>query len=592
MTRTDGVRRSLARISRAAVLLSVVVLGCELDEGALVGELSARVVVAPKSITLRNDQVADFLAVGLTPAGDTATIAVTWSATGGTVIGTSNVGSRHYAQFQAGIQPGTFAVVATGHPGEDSDTALVTVTTVGVASVTVAPATPSVSAGSTVQLTATPKDAAGNPLAGRVVTWMTNAPTIAIVSTTGRVTGMAVGSATITGTSEGVSGTAAVTVTAAVLATYYVAPTGNDADPGTEVAPFKTIQQAASLVNPGDVVIVEDGVYTDHNGDGAVFKITRGGTAGGKVTFKARNRWGAKLDGQNGTTANGIDFDNGIGYVRVEGFDIFGVANRGSPTTGRGSASGIDLYDGGHTSEIVGNHIHNVGQVCTLSTNTNGQVAIFLQQPNVTVEQNLIHDIGRFFPGENGCTYTGFTGYQTLDHGIYLNGGSPGADGALIRNNVFYNTRHGWAVQMYPGSLSNVNVLNNTFAFGNPNKNYTHIVLDATISGTTIANNIFYNPEGGKTIEAGGFSGTITISTNITMGTAMTDRSSIPAGMLLVNNRLTTDPLFVNALGGDFHLLAGSPAIDGGLSVSLVTIDFDGVVRPRGAAHDIGAYEF
>src|SRR5919108_99330 len=289
----------------------------------------------------------------------------------------------------------------------------------------------------------------------------------------------------------------------------------------------------------------------------------------------------------------------GCGAARlgsVTGAAPSGVANVGSPTTGRGSASGIDLYDGGHDSQIVGNHIHHIGNVCTLSTNTNGQVGIFVQVPNVTVEGNLIHDIGRFFPGENGCTYSNFSGYMTVDHGMYLNGGSAGgggADGTMIRNNVFYNTRHGWAVQMYPGSLANVHVLNNTFAFGNPNKNYTSIVLDASISASSIVNNIFYNPEGGKTIEVQDFSGTITVSHNITSGSSMTDarRPSTPRGMTLTSNQLDTDPRFVNAGAFDFHLLATSPAIDAGQTLLRVARDFDGRSRPRGSGHDIGAFE-
>jgi len=384
--------------------------------------------------------------------------------------------------------------------------------------------------------------------------------------------------------------TAAVTVTNGLVGTYFVSPSGSDANPGTEAAPFRTIDKAATLVDPGDVVIVDDGVYTDTDGDGSVAAIGRGGTPSAWVTFRARNRWGAKLSGQSGQAAQGIDLNNGVGYVRIEGFEIYGVANVGSPVTGRGSASGIDMYDGGHDSQVVGNHIHDVGRVCTLSTNTNGQVAIFVQQPNVTIEGNLIHDIGRFFPGESGCSYSGgFMGYQTLDHGVYLNGGSPGADGVMIRNNVFYNTRHGWAVQMYPGSLTNMGVLNNTFAFGNPNKNYTHVVLDASISSSLIANNIFYNPEGGETIEAGGFSGTITISHNITTGAAMTDVGK--TGMTFSNNQLNTNAQFVGA-PGDFHLQAGSPAIDAGQSLPQVTVDFDGRARPLGAPYDIGAYEF
>src|SRR2546429_973258 len=84
-----------------------------------------------------------------------------------------------------------------------------------VASVTVSPATTSGQVGGTVQLAAVTKDSAGNPLTGRSVTWASSAPGLAIVSATGRVTGVAAGAATITAMSEGKSGTAALTVAAA-----------------------------------------------------------------------------------------------------------------------------------------------------------------------------------------------------------------------------------------------------------------------------------------------------------------------------------------------------------------------------------------
>src|SRR6266508_4718870 len=82
-----------------------------------------------------------------------------------------------------------------------------------VASVAVTPATASVPMGQTVSLTATPRDSMGNALIARVVTWASSAPAIATVSGTGVVTGVAAGTATITATSEGQNGTAAITVT-------------------------------------------------------------------------------------------------------------------------------------------------------------------------------------------------------------------------------------------------------------------------------------------------------------------------------------------------------------------------------------------
>jgi alpha-N-arabinofuranosidase len=52
-----------------------------------------------------------------------------------------------------------------------------------------------------------------------------------------------------------------VNVTRAV--NFHVAPSGNDADPGTQTAPFRTIQHAANLAQPGDVITVHEGVYRE-----------------------------------------------------------------------------------------------------------------------------------------------------------------------------------------------------------------------------------------------------------------------------------------------------------------------------------------
>src|SRR5437773_137504 len=172
----------------------------------------AQFVVSPKVVTLQENQVQDFTAVGFMATGDTAQIDVTWTATGGT-LDTNSVGKRHFGHYKNG-QCGAFKIIATSHPGSKSDTASVTVTCpVSVASVTVSPATPSVPPGQTVQLAAIPKDANGTPLTGRTVTWSSGNPAVATVDPNGLVTGVTAGSATITATSEGQRGTASVTVT-------------------------------------------------------------------------------------------------------------------------------------------------------------------------------------------------------------------------------------------------------------------------------------------------------------------------------------------------------------------------------------------
>jgi uncharacterized protein YjdB len=88
-----------------------------------------------------------------------------------------------------------------------------------VARVTVTPATLSIIIGTNGQLTAQPFDAENVPLAGRTVTWSSNATSVVSVDNNGLVSGLAIGSATITATSEGRTGTSVVTVTSSPIAT-------------------------------------------------------------------------------------------------------------------------------------------------------------------------------------------------------------------------------------------------------------------------------------------------------------------------------------------------------------------------------------
>lgn len=73
--------------------------------------------------------------------------------------------------------------------------------------------------------------------------------------------------------------------------TWHVSGTGNDANDGkSESTAFRSIQKAADLVQPGEVVLIGNGVYTDSGkGDGsAVLSITRSGKPGAWITWKAR----------------------------------------------------------------------------------------------------------------------------------------------------------------------------------------------------------------------------------------------------------------------------------------------------------------
>ncbi|MGN6644860.1 MAG: DUF1565 domain-containing protein, partial [Verrucomicrobiota bacterium] len=46
-------------------------------------------------------------------------------------------------------------------------------------------------------------------------------------------------------------------------AEFQVATNGNDANPGTAQAPFRTIQRAADVAEPGDVITIRQGIYRE-----------------------------------------------------------------------------------------------------------------------------------------------------------------------------------------------------------------------------------------------------------------------------------------------------------------------------------------
>src|SRR5256885_12295730 len=97
---TFKLSQRLARIRSAALLLATAALAaCEKPIGLTdpAGTLS-RLVVSPKVLTLRPNQTADFMAVGLTSTGDTAAVAVARVGTNGPITAISrNSGWQHRA---------------------------------------------------------------------------------------------------------------------------------------------------------------------------------------------------------------------------------------------------------------------------------------------------------------------------------------------------------------------------------------------------------------------------------------------------------------------------------------------------------------
>ncbi|MFL5606534.1 MAG: beta strand repeat-containing protein, partial [Gemmatimonadaceae bacterium] len=165
---------------------------------------------------------------------------VTWTSSNTTVATVSATG------VVTAVTPGGATITATSE--SKSGSATVTVTPVPVSSVTVAPATKSLVVGTTATLTATVKDANGTIVTDRPVTWSSSSPAVAAVSPAGKVTALSVGSATIAATSEGKTGTAAVTVVPVPVASVAVQPATASLHVGQTASLSATVTDANGTV--------------------------------------------------------------------------------------------------------------------------------------------------------------------------------------------------------------------------------------------------------------------------------------------------------------------------------------------------------
>lgn len=124
-----------------------------------------------------------------------------------------------------GVVPGRATITGLSPLDNVSGTATVDVIPVSVTSISITPpGAQTAYQGLTLQLAATLRDGTGTILNGRTVSWTSSNSSIASVTSSGLVTGVALGTAQITAESEGVTGSTTVTVAPRPVATVELAP--------------------------------------------------------------------------------------------------------------------------------------------------------------------------------------------------------------------------------------------------------------------------------------------------------------------------------------------------------------------------------
>lgn len=218
----------IARVSTAGMLSARNIGNATISAEAGGKSGSVAVTVAPVPVAT----------VSISPASPTVQVggtsqlsATTRDSSGATLSGrtvswnSSNTGVATVSSsgLLAGVTAGSATITATSEGISSSITATVTTTAPPpVSTVTVTLASSTLTAGQNTQATAVLKDASGNVLTGRTITWSSSNTAVATVNGSGVVSSVAAGSTSITATSEGKSGSATLNVNAPPVATVTV----------------------------------------------------------------------------------------------------------------------------------------------------------------------------------------------------------------------------------------------------------------------------------------------------------------------------------------------------------------------------------
>ncbi|MEH2265521.1 right-handed parallel beta-helix repeat-containing protein [Nostoc sp.] len=176
--------------------------------------------------------------------------------------------------------------------------------------------------------------------------------------------------------------------------TYYVSGNGNDKNSGLSTSSaFRTIQKAANLTNPGDTVLIMNGVYTNSAQAGSAVTIQRSGTAKSWIRYKAYPGHFPKIQHN---TWNGILISKGASYIELNGLEVIGnnanitldyalsqKTNRSNRFTS-GNCINIDGRTNGHVHHIniVNNKVHGCG----------GTGIAVIEADYVKVDKNTVFD--------------------------------------------------------------------------------------------------------------------------------------------------------------------------------------------------------
>lgn len=385
--------------------------------------------------------------------------------------------------------------------------------------------------------------------------------------------------------------------------TYYTSTAGDDrrdcATAQNISTPKRSINAGVACLSAGDTLLVRAGTYNE--GLSSVPSGTSWSVAVRIAAYPSETVWLQPTS--SGTSAGGIGsviwLDCNCHYIEFDGINVNSTALVGTPIW---------------FSTNNGNNPHHIryknAEVSVGASGGSAGIALGAHTAIGATGSNEVQHV-TIHGGGTGA----LCGYQCASGGVYVEGPNN-----LVEDCDIYDTG-GWAVQIYnsSGDSPDTNIIRRNrlhditrrgdigqmwgvLVSGNNNQVYDNLIYGIGTSGAgdgidlysgtghLVANNTIYNVVNRAfDVCSGCASNTIRNNIAYQYGTSIRDNSS---GITQDHNLFGTNPNFVNAGSGDFHLQAGSAAIDTGITIAAVTSDKDGVARPKGAAYDIGAYEY
>jgi hypothetical protein len=353
--------------------------------------------------------------------------------------------------------------------------------------------------------------------------------------------------------------------------------------------PWCSLDPAGDQAIAGDVVTVRKGTYSKVQNcrscnDNSVLQVVNSGTSTAWIRFRAFPGEKVVISGGGGAY-HGIQiirtYDGRVpSYVSVQGFEVNGFqgnciyVKRTADVTLAGldirgcSRGAVELHETARVT-LEDSRIHDNGL-----TGWTSAVDLYLCRQGNVVRRNRI------------WANTDLDSRESEGHGVIMdyceNNGS-----AIIESNAIWQNE-GWCITTVHSN--NGVIRNNTCWMNGKGRSTTGEISIRDGTNHSVHNNIL-KPRSGR------------LAINVKSGSQALAEYNLANGDWVLGRPsyldfINEDPMLVDPDAGDFHLTAGSPAIDSGDNSNAASTDADGNARPQDgsglgyAMVDLGAYEY